>query len=60
MTFELIIFALKDIAENLQTHGMKEYAPEAINKAYPVATHKAVTGKYLHENYPSNRLLPGR
>jgi hypothetical protein len=49
MTFVLIIFDL-DITENLQTHEMNEYAPETINRAVPVAPHKAVTGKYYHEN----------
>jgi hypothetical protein len=51
MTFVLIIFDLKDIAENLPTHEMEKYAPETINRAYPVATHETVTGKYHHENY---------
>jgi len=39
---------------------MNEYASETINRAYPVATPEAVTGKYHHENYASNRLLQGK
>lgn len=51
MTFVLIIFDLKDIPENLQTQEINEYAPETINRAYPVATHEIVTRKYYDENY---------
>jgi hypothetical protein len=51
MTFVLIIFDLKDITENLQTQEISEYAPETINRAYPVATHEVITRKFYNENY---------
>jgi len=51
MTFVLIIFDLKDIPENLETQEINKYAPETINRAYPVATHEVVTRKYYNENY---------
>ena len=51
MTFVLIIFDLKDISANLQTEEINEYAPETINRAYPVATHEVITRKYHNEDY---------
>lgn len=51
MTFVLIIFDLKDISANTQTHEINEYASETINRAYPVATHEIVTTRFQNENY---------
>ncbi|HYJ63537.1 MAG TPA: hypothetical protein VEV62_07325 [Parafilimonas sp.] len=51
MTFVLIIFDLKNTSENLQTQETAAYAPETINRAYPVAKHEVITKEYYNENY---------